>query len=170
MRTVVLKLTQKISAISCPSHSSLPPERSLRSAHRLSVQLHSKTNACGPMRTSAPTKSIVNAPTSIRRKSRARLWSIERVRGNHPKGFPGLFFLLPGVFFLEKQKENAVRFPFPGKSKQRKECGHQTGSEFLKIPPTGEKTRKKRGKFQIISRISLAFSAKGWYNPIILIV
>ena len=25
-------------------------------------------------------------------------------------------------------------------------------------------------KFQIISRISLAFSAKGWYNPIILIV
>ena len=70
----------------------------------------------------------------------------------------------------KRQKENAVRFPFPGKSKQRKECGHQTGSEFLKIPPAGEKTRKKRGKFQIISRISLAFSAKGWYNPIILIV
>ena len=61
---------------------------------------------------SAPTKSIVDSPTSIRRKSRARLWSIEGVRGNHPKGFPGLFFLLPGVFFLEKQKENAVRFPF----------------------------------------------------------
>ena len=30
--TVVLNLTQKISAISCPSRPSLPPERSLRSA------------------------------------------------------------------------------------------------------------------------------------------
>ena len=39
MRTVVLNLTQKISAISCPSRSSLPPERSLRSAHRLSAEL-----------------------------------------------------------------------------------------------------------------------------------
>ena len=51
MRTVVLNLTQKISAISCPSRSSLPPERSLRSAHRLSVELPSKTNTCGPMST-----------------------------------------------------------------------------------------------------------------------
>ena len=67
---------------------------------------------------SAPTKSIVDSPTSIRRKSRARLWSIERVRGNHSKGFPGLFFLLPGVFFLEKQKENAVRFPFSRKKER----------------------------------------------------
>ena len=118
---------------------------------------------------SAPTKSIVDSPTSIRRKSRARLWSIEGVRGNHPKVFPGLFSFARRFLFGEA-KENAVRFPFPGKSKQRKQCGHQTGSEFLKIPPAGEKTRKKRGKFQIISRISLAFSAKGWYNPIILIV
>ena len=38
MRTVVLNLTQKISAISCPSRQTLPPERSLRSAHRLSAQ------------------------------------------------------------------------------------------------------------------------------------
>ena len=128
--TVVLNLTQKISAISCPSRPSLPPERSLRSAHRLSVQLHSKTNACGPMRTSAPTKSIVNAPTSIRRKSRARLWSIERVRGNHPKGFPGLFFLLPGVFFLEKQKENAVRFPFSRKEKEKMRLQTKTGNHW----------------------------------------
>ena len=56
VRTVVLNLTQKISAISCPSRQTLPPERSLRSAHRLSVQLHSKTNAFGPMRASAPTR------------------------------------------------------------------------------------------------------------------
>ncbi|MEI3088840.1 MAG: hypothetical protein V8T01_02260, partial [Oscillospiraceae bacterium] len=51
-------LTQKISAISCPLRSSLPPERSLHSAHRLSVQLHSKTNAFGPMRASAPTRKF----------------------------------------------------------------------------------------------------------------
>ena len=34
VRTVVLNLTQKISAISCPLRQTLPPERSLRSAHR----------------------------------------------------------------------------------------------------------------------------------------
>ena len=51
-----------------------------------------------------PYKFYRTFPTSIHRKSRARLWSIEVVRGNHSKGFPGLFFLLPGVFFLEKQK------------------------------------------------------------------
>ena len=41
--TVVLNLTQKISAISCPSRQALPPERSLRSAHRgvRRSQLHS---------------------------------------------------------------------------------------------------------------------------------
>ena len=66
-----------------------------------------------------PYKFYRTFPTSIRRKSRARLWSIEGVRGNHPKGFPGLFFLLPGVFFLEKQKENAVRFPFSRKEKEK---------------------------------------------------
>ena len=43
VRTVVLNLTQKISAISCPSRQTLPPERSLRSAHRgvRRSQLHS---------------------------------------------------------------------------------------------------------------------------------
>ena len=58
VRTVVLNLTQKISAISCPSRQILPPERSLRSAHRLSVQLHSKTNAFGLMKASAPTRKF----------------------------------------------------------------------------------------------------------------
>ena len=42
MRTVVLNLTQIISVISCPLHHSLPPERSLRSAHRLSAELRQK--------------------------------------------------------------------------------------------------------------------------------
>ena len=43
MPTVVLNLTQKISAISCPLRQTLPPERSLRSAHRgvRRSQLHS---------------------------------------------------------------------------------------------------------------------------------
>ena len=51
VRTVVLNLTQKILVISCPFRSSLPPERSLRSAHRLSAELRSKTDVCGPMST-----------------------------------------------------------------------------------------------------------------------
>ena len=47
VRTVVLNLTRKILVISCPFHQSLPSERSLRSAHRLSAELHSKTNISG---------------------------------------------------------------------------------------------------------------------------
>ena len=49
--TVVLNLTQKISAIIHPLRQSLPSERSLRSAHRLSAEPRSKTNTCGPMST-----------------------------------------------------------------------------------------------------------------------
>ena len=49
------------------------------------------------------------ARTSIRRKSRARLWPIEGVWGNHSEGSPTfLFFSSPGaaiLFFLEKGKE-----------------------------------------------------------------
>ena len=47
VRTVVLNLTWKILVICCPFHQSLPSERSLRSAHRLSAELHSKTNISG---------------------------------------------------------------------------------------------------------------------------
>ena len=74
--------------------------------------------------------NTAKSKTSMRRKSRARLWSIERVRGNHPKGFPGLFFLLPGVFFLEKQKENAVRFPFSRKEKEKMRLQTKTGNHW----------------------------------------
>ena len=56
VRTVVLNLTQMISDSSCPSRKSLPPERSLRSAHCLSAELHSRTKAFGPMKASAPTR------------------------------------------------------------------------------------------------------------------
>ena len=49
--TVVLNLTQKISAIIRPLRQSLPSERSLRSAHRFSAEPRSKTNTCGPMST-----------------------------------------------------------------------------------------------------------------------
>ena len=58
MHTVALNLTQKISAISRPLRSSLPPERSLRSAHHLSAELHSKTDVCGRTESSAPTNRI----------------------------------------------------------------------------------------------------------------
>ena len=58
VHTVVLNLTQKISAISRPLRSSLPPERSLRSAHHLSAELHSKTDVCGRAESSAPTNRI----------------------------------------------------------------------------------------------------------------
>ena len=54
--TVVLNLTQMISDSSCPSRKSLPPDRSLRSAHCLSAELHSRTKAFGPMKASAPTR------------------------------------------------------------------------------------------------------------------
>ena len=80
--------------------------------------------------------NTAKAKTSIRRKSRAKLWSIEGVRGNHPKGFPGLFFLLPGVFFLEKQKENAVRFPFSRKEKE-KNWGAKSKWAGFRPPQTG---------------------------------
>ena len=50
------------------------------------------------------------ARTSIRRKSRARLWSIEGVRGNHPKGFPGLFSFARRFLFGEAKRKCR---PFP---------------------------------------------------------
>ena len=65
MRTVVLNWPLRILVISCPSRLSLPPERSLRSAHRLSVELPSKTNTCGPMTTRKEQAGrICNAPSS----------------------------------------------------------------------------------------------------------
>ena len=117
--TVVLNLTQKISAIIRPLRQSLPSERSLRSAHRLSAEPRSKTNTCGPMKASAPTKSIVDSPTSIRRKSRARLWSIEGTRGNHPKGFPGLFSFVRR-FLFGAAKRKCRPFPLSWKKQTKK--------------------------------------------------
>ena len=59
------------------------------------------------MRASAPTYSIVGFPTSIRRKSRARLWSMEGP-GNHSKGSPVVSFL----FLLEPKGDPAQRSAF----------------------------------------------------------
>ena len=56
---------------------------------------------------SAPTYSIVGFPTSIRRKSRARLWSMEGPR-NHSKGSPVVSFL----FLLEPKGDPAQRSAF----------------------------------------------------------
>ena len=68
---------------------------------------------------SAPTKSIVDSPTSIRRKSRARLWSIEGVRGNHPKVFPGLFSFARRFLFGEA-KRKCRPFPLSWKKQTKK--------------------------------------------------
>ena len=57
MRTVALNLTQKISVISRPLRQPLLPERSLRSAHRLSAESRSKAKTAGdhwsPLRSGA---------------------------------------------------------------------------------------------------------------------
>ena len=65
---------------------------------------------------SAPTKSIVDSPTSIRRKSRARLWSMESPE-NRPKGSLVVSFFSSRcdtvLFFLriEKEKNGVAKFP-----------------------------------------------------------
>ena len=128
MPTVVLKFSQKISAFSRPSHPSLPPERSLRSAHRLSES-------------SSYTSDI---PYAAESKGEAPLVERESPE-NRPKGSlvvsffssPGaaiLFFLRKekeknggaNVLLLEKQKENAVRAPFS-------ERGEKNGSTIFPL-------------------------------------
>ena len=59
--------------------------------------------------------NTAKSKTSMRRKSRARLWSIEGVRGNHPKGFPGRLFL-----FLAARHGS---FLYP--NRERKEWGRK---------------------------------------------
>ena len=88
VHTVVLNLTQKISAISRPLRSSLPPERSLRSAHRLSAELLSKTNACGPMRASAPTgrSARLNGRTGSSAPTRGAVVDSGRRADEYPQG------------------------------------------------------------------------------------
>ena len=54
--------------------------------------------------------NTAKAKTSIRRKSRARLWSIEGVRGKHPKVFPGLFSFARRFLFGEAKRKCR---PFP---------------------------------------------------------
>ena len=56
---------------------------------------------------SAPTYSIVGFPTSICRKSRARLWSMERP-GKHSKGSP----VVSSLFLLEPKGDPAQRSAF----------------------------------------------------------
>ena len=65
MRTVALNLTQKISVISCPLRQPLPPERSLRSAHRLSAESRRKAKTAGdqwsPLRSGRSASKFVGA-------------------------------------------------------------------------------------------------------------
>ena len=73
--TVVLNLTQKISAIIRPLRQSLPSERSLRSAHRLSAEPRSKTNTCGPMSTRKGQAASVTLLRREQLRSASALWS-----------------------------------------------------------------------------------------------
>ena len=68
--------------------------------------------------------NTAKSKTSMRRKSRARLWSIEGVRGNHPKGFPGRLFL-----FLAARHGS-----FLSPNRERKEWGRKTPLA-LHFPP-----------------------------------
>ena len=67
---------------------------------------------------SLPTNTV-KAKTSIRRKSRVRLWSIEGVRGNHPKVFPGLFSFARRFLFGEA-KRKCRPFPLSWKKQTKK--------------------------------------------------
>ena len=68
--------------------------------------------------------NTAKSKTSMRRKSRARLWSIEGVRGNHPKGFHGRLFL-----FLAARHGS-----FLSPNRERKEWGRKTPLA-LHFPP-----------------------------------
>ena len=66
-----------------------------------------------------PYKFYRTFPTSIRRKSRARLWSIEGVRGKHPKVFLGLFSFARHFLFGEA-KRKCRPFPLSWKKQTKK--------------------------------------------------
>ena len=63
--------------------------------------------------------NTAKSKTSMRRKSRARLWSIEGVRGNHPKVFPGLFSFARRFLFGEAKRKCRL-FPLSWKKQTKK--------------------------------------------------
>ena len=68
---------------------------------------------CRADRVVRPYNSTVIFPNSIRRRLQGQgPWSLRRGSGKPFERFPRALFLLPGVFFLALQKENAVRSPF----------------------------------------------------------
>ena len=87
-----------------------------------------------------PTKLMpkVSEESFKMRKSRARLWSIEGVRGNHPKVFPGLFSFARRFLFGEA-KRKCRPFPlFP--KRERKEWGRKENRAANCCPLTGVTT------------------------------
>ena len=84
-----------------------------------------------------PYKFYRTFPTSIRRKSRARLWPIEGVWGNHPEGSPTLLFLFftgRGDSFLSQRRERKEW----GRKKTRAANGRpydEHSKIYSKIPP-----------------------------------
>ena len=63
--------------------------------------------------------NTAKSKTSMRRKSRARLWSIEGVRGKHPKVFLGLFSFARHFLFGEA-KRKCRPFPLSWKKQTKK--------------------------------------------------
>ena len=123
MPTAVLNLTQKISAFLCPLRQSLPPERSLRSAHRLSES-------------SSYTSDI---PYAAESKGEAPLVERESPE-NRPKGslvVSFLFFTGRGDSFLSPKRE---RKEWGRKSIRRGIQGH------LPEPNCDPATRSQFGK------------------------
>ena len=99
--TVVPEFSQKISASLRPFHPSLLSERASRSARAF--------------RSRHRTLPTFHTP----RNPRARPLAARGGSGEPFGRFPRAFFLLPGVFFLAPQKENAVCIPFSEKRKKR---------------------------------------------------
>ena len=131
MPTVVPEFSQKIPAFSRPFHPSLPPERSLRSAHRLSES---------PSHT-----SDFHTPRVPRAK---RPWSSGRVQRTDRK----VLWSSPFFSYLEPQGNPAQRLPC---GEEEGDCGYGAfaapGGSVMQQPSSDEaailfflKKRKKR--------------------------
>ena len=89
--------------------------------------------------------NTAKSKTSMRRKSRARLWSIEGVRGNHPKGFPGLFSFARRFLFGEA-KRKCRPFPLSWKKQIKKRMWTPNRLEISKNSARWRKNTEKARK------------------------
>ena len=115
MPTVVLNLTQKSLAFICPLRQTLPPERSLRSAHRLSESSASQDRSA----VNCPPSSRSHAARSCQRKcdlgraNKTNSMSCYMMAARKAllvlKGFSFLFFTGRGDSFLSQRRERKER-------------------------------------------------------------